>query len=136
MVRKSSAAAAVLAIGLAAALAACKKSAPNEPAAPVAAPVTAGTVGSDGVRRVAVEAGAKGYQPERIAGKPGEKLMLVFTRTTDSSCLEQLKTPEGKLLDLPKGKPVEVAVTVPQVGEVGFACGMDMVTGVVVADKS
>jgi plastocyanin domain-containing protein len=30
-------------------------------------------------------------------------------------------------------KPVEVAITVPQTGEVGFACGMDMFHGVVVA---
>jgi plastocyanin domain-containing protein len=125
-----------VALSLAVALAACNKSTPNEPAAPAKAPVTAGTVGSDGVRRVAIEAGAEGYKPERIAGKPGEKLVLVFTRTTDSTCLAQLKTPDGKLVDLPKGAPVEVAVTVPQAGEVGFACGMDMVTGVVVAEKS
>ena len=125
-----------VALSLAAARAAGKKSAENESATPAAAPVTSGTVGADGVRRVAIEAGAKGYLPERIGGKPGEKLMLVFTRTTDSTCLAQLKTPDGKLVDLPKGTPVEVAVTVPQSGEVGFACGMDMVTGAVVAEKS
>jgi plastocyanin domain-containing protein len=118
-------------------LAACKKDAKAPPGpTPVTAPVTAGIVGSDGVRRVSIEAGAKGYQPERIAGKPGEKLVLVFTRTVDSSCISQLKTPDGKLVDLPKGTPVEVAVTVPQSGEVGFACGMDMFKGAIVADKS
>ena len=116
------------------ALVACKKEAKVEPAAPAAA--SAGTVGADGVRRVAVEAGAEGYKPDRIGGKPGEKLMLVFTRTVDSTCVEQLKTPDGKMVDLPKGKPVEVAVTVPQTGEVGFACGMDMLHGAVVAEKS
>jgi plastocyanin domain-containing protein len=116
------------------ALFACKKEAKVEAAAPT--PVTAGTVSADGVRRVAVEAGAEGYKPERIGGKPGEKLMLVFTRTVDSTCVEQLKTPDGKLVDLPKGKPVEVAVTVPQTGEVGFACGMDMLHGTVVAEES
>jgi plastocyanin domain-containing protein len=124
-----------LAVGLAVlALAACKNDAKPGPAAPT--PVTAGTVGSDGIRHVAVEAGLKGYQPERIGGKPGEKLVLVFTRTADSTCIEQLKTPDGKLVDLPKGQPVEVAVTVPQTGEVGFVCGMDMIRGAVVADKS
>jgi plastocyanin domain-containing protein len=120
-------------------LAACKKDAKPEAAKPevaAATPVTAGTVGSDGVRRVAVEASLKGYQPERIGGKPGEKLVLVFTRTADSTCIEQLKTPDGKVVDLPKGHPVEVAVTVPQTGEVGFVCGMDMVRGAVVAEKS
>ena len=113
--------------------AACKKDGKVE-AQPT--PVTAGTIGADGIRRVAVEAGKQGYQPERIGGKPGEKLVLVFTRTADSTCISQLKTPDGKLVDLPRGTPVEVAVTVPASGEVGFACGMDMFHGAVVAEKT
>lgn len=121
-----------LSIVLALALVACKQDAKVEPAAPT--PVTAGTVGADGVRRVAVDAGKEGYRPDRIGGKPGEKLVLVFTRTYDAACISQLKTPDGKLVDLPMNKPVEVAVTVPQQGEVGFACGMDMFHGVVVAE--
>jgi plastocyanin domain-containing protein len=103
---------------------------------PAPTPVTAGTTSADGVRKVAVDAGKEGYKPERIGGKPGEKLVLVFTRTADSTCIAQLKTPDGKLIDLPKGAPVEVAVTVPASGEVGFACGMDMFHGAVVAEKS
>lgn len=116
------------------ALVACKQEAKNGPAAPTSA--SAGTVGADGVRRVSIEASIEGYKPDRIGGKPGEKLTLVFTRTADAACISQLKTPDGKLVDLPKGTPVEVAVTVPQSGEVGFACGMDMVHGAVVAEKS
>jgi plastocyanin domain-containing protein len=107
----------------------CKKEPePPKPAAAAPAQVT-----KDGVRRIEVEAGQDGYVPARIPGKPGEKLMLVFTRTIDADCLAQLKTPDGKLVDLPKGKPVEVAVTVPQSGELAFACGMDMFHGVIVA---
>lgn len=121
----------VVGLWLAVSLVACKKEARVEPAAPT--PVTAGTVGTDGVRRVSVEANNSGYQPERIGGKPGEKLVLVFTRTVDSSCIAQLKTPDGKLVDLPKGTPVEVPVTVPASGELGFACGMDMFHGKIVA---
>jgi plastocyanin domain-containing protein len=119
---------------LAVALAACQgnpKSEAKQP--PPTTPVTAGTVGTDGVRRVPVEASKEGYKPERIGGKPGEKLTLVFTRTADSSCIAQVKTPDGKLVDLPLNQPVEVAVTVPATGEVGFACGMDMFHGAVVA---
>ena len=119
-----------LVFGLGLALAGCKD-AKVEGAVPT--PVTAGTVGPDGVRRVAVDAGKDGYQPERIGGKPGEKLVLVFTRTIDAACIAQLKTPEGKLIDLPKGAPVDVPVTVPASGELGFACGMDMFHGAVVA---
>jgi plastocyanin domain-containing protein len=116
------------------ALAACNKAAKPEPGA--VTPASTGTVGSDGVRRISIEAGTKGYVPDRIGAKPGEKLVLVFTRTVDSTCIAQLKTPDGKLVDLPKGTPVEVAVTVPQSGEVGFACGMDMFHGVVIAEKA
>lgn len=113
---------------------ACKKE--DKPAKAKSAPVTAGTVQADGVRRVEVEAGQEGYVPDKIAGKPGEKLMLVFTRTVDGECLAQLKAPDGKLHDLPKGKPVEISVTVPADGEVSFACGMDMFKGVVVAQPA
>jgi plastocyanin domain-containing protein len=124
-----------LAVVFAGSLVACKGDA-KEPAKPAVAPVTAGTVGTDGVRRVPIEANIKGYQPDRIAGKPGEQLMLVFTRTVDASCLAQIKTPDGKLVELPKDKPVEVAVTVPKTGEVTFACGMDMFRGTIVASTS
>ncbi|HEY5925133.1 MAG TPA: cupredoxin domain-containing protein [Kofleriaceae bacterium] len=95
------------------------------------APVTVGTV-ADGVRKIDVKASENGYNPERIAGKPGEKLVLVFTRTVEGECLRELKTPEGKIIELPMNKPVEVAVTLPQQGEVGFACGMDMFKGTIV----
>ena len=86
--------------------------------------------------RISIEAGKDGYVPDKIAGKPGEKLMLVFTRTVDGECLAELKTPDGKLVPLPKNSPVEIAVTVPQDGEVQFACGMNMFTGSIVAQKS
>jgi plastocyanin domain-containing protein len=120
----------LLAIGLS--LFACKKEAPTP--APKPAPVA--TVGADGVRKIAVEANKDGYTPDRIPGKPGEKLTLVFTRTFDADCIAELKTPDGKLVALPMNKPVEVAVTVPADGEVGFACGMDMFRGTIVAEKS
>ncbi len=110
----------------------CKKA---EEAKPGPATLQTGTVAADGVRTIAIAATIDGYQPDRIPGKPGEKLVLVFTRTVDSSCLEQLKTPDGKLLDLPMNKAVEVPVTVPADGEVKFACGMDMFTGVIVAQE-
>jgi plastocyanin domain-containing protein len=122
------------ALGLAfvVALGGCKKEEKAAPK-PTMAPVTAGTVQADGVRRVDVEAAKEGFVPDKIAGKPGEKLLLVFKRTVDGSCIEELRTPDGKELNLPLNTPVEVAVTVPQSGEVGFACTMDMFKGAVVA---
>ena len=101
---------------------------------PKAAPTV--TVGSDGMRTIAIEANADGYVPDKIKGKPGEKLKLRFTRTVDGMCLEQLKTPDGKVGELPKNTAVDVDVTVPADGEVKFACGMDMFFAVVVAEKA
>jgi plastocyanin domain-containing protein len=121
----------VLLAGLA--LVACKKESKDTPKPPAAEAM--GTVGADGVRTLHIEAGREGYVPDRIPGKPGEKLKLVFTRTVQGECLAELKTPDGKLVALPMNKPVEVAVTVPADGEVKFACGMDMFFGVIVADK-
>lgn len=87
----------------------------------------------DGLRAISVQVNAEGYTPSKIPGKPNEKLLLVFTRTVDASCVSQLKTPNGDMVDLPLNQPVKVAVTVPATGEVGFACGMDMFHGAVVA---
>lgn len=116
------------------AAAACEKK-PDKKAAPAekSAPVTAGNTGSDGVRKINVEANKDGYTPDRIAGKPGEKLVLVFKRTIEADCLSQVKVADGKPVDLPMNTPVEVPVTVPQSGELAFACGMDMFHGTIVA---
>src|SRR5262245_31277145 len=113
-------------LGVVLALAACNKKEADSTGPKPEATTKTGTVDPSGVRTVAIAANEKGYVPDRIPGKPGEKLKLVFTRTVDGECLSELRTPEGKLVALPKGSPVEVAVTVPQTGEVKFACGMDM----------
>ncbi len=104
-----------------------------KPSAPPAT-LSTGTVSADGVRTIAIEAGKDGYVPDKIPGKPGEKLKLVFTRTIEGECLEELKTPDGKLVKLPMKQPYEVAVTVPESGGLTFACGMDMFRGQIVAD--
>jgi len=112
----------------------CDKGSADKPKAKKASP-TVGTV-ENGVRRIEIDAGKDGYRPERIAGKPGEKLMLVFKRTVEGACLAELKTPDGKLVELPMNKAVEVPVTVPTSGELAFACGMDMFKGVIVAQPA
>ena len=113
----------------------CKKENAETKPAVKEAPVTAGTV-QNGVRTIEIEANKDGYTPGKIAGKPGEKLDLVFTRTIDAECLSQVKTPDGKLVDLPLNKPVDVEVTVPQQGELTFACGMDMFHGTIIAQPN
>src|SRR5262245_54852030 len=53
-------------------------------------------------RKVAIEAGSHGFDPSTIEGAPGEKLILVFTRTINGECMAQVKLEGGKPIDLPK----------------------------------
>lgn len=121
-------------LGATLALAACskkKEAAPAETAAPTA--LTGAASAPTGVRTVAIQAGTEGYVPDTIPGAPGEKLVLVFTRTVEGDCLSELRTPEGQLVALPMNKPVEVAITVPATGSLTFTCGMKMFEGKIVA---
>ena len=121
------------------AFSACKKAGDEKPADQPAAtqPAAAGAASlGEGPRKIAIEAGKEGYVPDKISAKPNEKITLVFTRTVDAECLSQVKTPDGTLHDLPLGKPVEVALTMPKEGKLTFACGMDMFTGTIVADAN
>jgi len=115
------------------ALFACKK---EQKPAGRSAPPPAASVSADGVRKVDIAVNEKGYTPDRIVGKPGEKLSLVFKRTVESDCIAKLKAPDGKVVDLPMNTPVEIAVTVPQQGELAFACGMDMFKGTIIAQPN
>lgn len=122
---------AALAFGLVLAAGCSKKAA--EPSKKEAVTVFAGTVDAAGVRTIPVVVDDKGYSPATIPGRPNEKLKLVFTRTFESECISELKTPDGTVVPLPMNKPVEVAVTVPASGELAFACGMNMFRGSIVA---
>jgi len=83
-------------------------------------------------RRVAIEVQRTGYVPNTIAAAPGEKLVLVFTRTADTECGRYI-TVQGTDIEkeLPMNQPVEVPVAAPASGELVFACGMDMMHGLV-----
>ena len=60
----------------------------------------------------------------------------MVTRKTDQTCAKSvvLTLDDGKTVerDLPLNKPVELAVTFPKAGKLGYACSMDMAKGVIV----
>lgn len=109
---------------------ACKKDPPAaRPAAHAAAEVTAPADG-----RVAITVDGEGYHPATIRAAAGRALTLVFTRTTDETCGQQVVFPSKHLThDLPLNRPVEVAVTAPTTGSLAFTCAMNMYQGAVVA---
>ncbi|MBZ0235414.1 MAG: cupredoxin domain-containing protein [Deltaproteobacteria bacterium] len=121
----------LLAIAVALALVGCEKKA-DKPAAPP--PPAAPTVAADGTRSIPINVNDEGFDPAKITAKPGEKLELVFTRRTKSACGAQVKVADGPVKELAIGEPVTIAITAPPSGQIAFACGMDMMTGVVVVN--
>lgn len=89
---------------------------------------------SDGRPTFAVTVNASGYQPAEITAPAGQPVRLVFTRTTDEGCGQQLVFPALDIRrDLPLEEPVAVDLTMPASGALRFTCGMDMYEGSLVA---
>ena len=86
-------------------------------------------------RRIELSITEKGFEPNKVAVKKGEPVVLAFTRKTDKTCTKEVvlhvddkRTIEKKL---PLNTKVEIAVTFSAAGELGFACAMDMHKGVI-----
>lgn len=93
---------------------------------------TTATVPADATH-IAIKVTENGFEPAKVPIKKGVATTLVFTRTTDATCAKAVVIPVGDhkiTKDLPLNQPVEVAVTFPNAGDIRYACGMDMVHGV------
>jgi hypothetical protein len=89
---------------------------------------------SDGRPSIAITVDASGYHPSEAAAAPGQPVRLVFTRTTDEGCGQQLVFPDLDIRrDLPLNEAVAVDLTMPASGSVRFTCGMDMYQGSLIA---
>ncbi|MCE9572955.1 MAG: cupredoxin domain-containing protein [Deltaproteobacteria bacterium] len=97
--------------------------APPKPAAPAPA-----------AQRIAIEVTRQGFTPDRITVAKGQPVVLAFKRTTDKTCAKNVvvELGDGKKVqkDLPLDQTVEIAATFAKAGTLSYACGMDMVTGV------
>lgn len=88
----------------------------------------------DAVQTIELKVTDKGFEPSEIKVKPGTHLVLKVTRVTDMTCATKIKVKEKKILaDLPLNKEVKVDLGTLKKGDVTFACGMDMITGHVIA---
>jgi plastocyanin domain-containing protein len=75
-----------------------------------------------------------GFEPDRVVVQKGKPTTLVFKRTTDQTCATSVVVHTGASdirKDLPLDQPVEIAATFEKSGDLGFACGMDMLMGVI-----
>jgi RND family efflux transporter MFP subunit len=73
------------------------------------------------------------FDPQRLAVRAAVPARITFTRTSDKTCATAVVFPSLNIKkDLPLNKPVTVEFTPHTAGEIGFACGMNMLHGTVV----
>ncbi len=74
----------------------------------------------------------KGFQPNTIDVGASKAVTLKITRKTNDTCATQINIPLKKIKkELPLNKEVSVELGKLDKGEIRFACGMDMVTGII-----
>ena len=77
----------------------------------------------------------RGFEPSRISVRKDEPVRLVVTRKTDQTCAKEIAIPDAHVREkLPLDQPVAIEFTPRKAGELRFACGMDMVSGVLVVE--
>lgn len=88
------------------------------------------------VRTIELAVTEKGFEPDSVPVKKGEKVKLVVTRKTDATCATELLIDGSKIkLELPLDKAVSVEWTAEKAGKVKFGCAMNkMVGGVLVVE--
>ena len=128
-------------IPLVLALAACEKQqaptppvAPPSPAAapaalPGSAPTAAAVTAAPATFTMSVT--EKGFEPNRLSVQKGKPVRLIITRKTDKTCATSIVIKDaGIRADLPLDQPVTVTFTPKAAGELRYACGMGMISGV------
>jgi plastocyanin domain-containing protein len=106
------------------ALAACSKP----------APAPSPTPGPQSGNRFNITVDGQGYHPSTVNVHAGQPTTLVFTRTSDEGCGQQVVFPSLHIQrDLPLGHAVEVQVTPTVNAPIAFTCGMGMYRGSVIA---
>jgi plastocyanin domain-containing protein len=86
---------------------------------------------NDAVQVVQLSVTSEGFVPSQVAVKAGKLVRLVVTRKTDRTCATEIVMKDfGVKQALPLDKPVTVEVTPKKAGDYRYACGMDMIAGV------
>ena len=76
-----------------------------------------------------------GFVPAQVKVKAGQPVKLVITRKTDRTCAKEIVIKDfGINQPLPLNQAVEVTFTPNKAGSFRYACGMDMIAGVIIAE--
>ncbi|HEX6314056.1 MAG TPA: efflux RND transporter periplasmic adaptor subunit [Gemmatimonadaceae bacterium] len=77
----------------------------------------------------------QGFEPSRVTLRASTPARLTFIRTTDKTCGTEVVFPSLDIKRaLPLNEPVFIEFTPAKSGEIGFACGMNMLKGVIVVE--
>lgn len=105
-------------------------------AAVLVALLAAPTLADPKPERISIHVTKKGFEPANVTVPAKAPVTLVFQRDTEATCTKSvvIKLGEGKRIEreLPLGKPVEIVVTFPVAGTIGYACSMNMNKGTIV----
>ena len=118
----------LVALAAAFAVAALPLAAAATEAAPKAAAPAAKAAGA---KVIEMSVTSEGYVPDKIHVKAGEKVRLQITRKTEKTCATEIVIKDlGINQPLPLNKMVTVEFTPKKAGQLKYACGMDMITGI------
>ena len=89
---------------------------------------------TDGVQEIRVRVRG-GYTPSRIHARPGVPVRLIFDRQESGDCTSRVVFPDlGISAGLPAFTQTAVDLPAQAPGEYGFACGMNMIHGLLAVD--
>ena len=98
-----------------------------------ASPVQGAQAGTATEQTARILVNEQGYEPASVALRSGVPARLTFVRTTDKTCGTEVVFPSLNVKRaLPLNQPVDIAFTPAKSGEIAFACGMNMLKGVIV----
>ena len=87
-------------------------------------------------RQIDIAVTEAGFEPKKVTVKKGEEVTLAFTRKTDKTCAKEVivyvNDKDKVEKQLPLNQVVPVTVMFSKSGELGYACGMNMLGGVIV----
>jgi plastocyanin domain-containing protein len=96
-----------------------------------ASPASAASPDAREAQVVAITVTSKGFEPSSITVRQGTPVKLVVTRKTERTCATEIVMKDfGVNQPLPLEKPVTVVVNPKSPGQYRFACGMDMIAGI------
>lgn len=97
--------------------------------------LAAGGCQSGGGNEIQVAVTDQGFQPSEIKVKKGQDVTLAITRQTDMTCATDVVVADRGIRQvLPLKETVRVALGKVESDTLRFACGMDMIAGMVVTE--